>query len=425
MADPDQAPITRMREFWVLVGYAALLGAITGLIAYVFIAIVDWATDLLWPETTEYGFLEGEPWWILLMGAAGLTVGILRRLLRVHAVIPGLFEEIDERRVEPRYVPRRVLVSFVSLIGGASVGPEAALASMGGGLGTLVSNRFGLAPQMSATNTLSGMAGAFGGFFAAPMLSAILVVEASAEGGRERFVVRAATTLIASSAGFAVYFALAQTTFVDVYEVPPYPLELWHFLVAVPLGVLAALIAGLFGLTVGVVRRITARFRQQREVLATIGGLALGVIAVAFPLTRFSGAGELGVLLDHAPQLGAGLLIAIALAKIVAVALSFGTGFYGGPIFPLIFIGGATGLAIHALIPGIPEGLAVIVFFAAVPGAAASIPFTLTFLAALTLTIASPVEAAPAAIGTAVSYAIFTGYLDRRPRATSSSDPGD
>ena len=136
MAEQGSPPITRTREFWELVGYEALLGLLTGLMAYVFIALVDWATESLWPETTEYVFFSGEPWWILLMGGAGLLVGLVRRLLDVQPVIPGLFEEVDERRIEPRFVPRRVLVSFISLVGGASVGPEAALGSMGGGLGT-------------------------------------------------------------------------------------------------------------------------------------------------------------------------------------------------------------------------------------------------------------------------------------------------
>jgi hypothetical protein len=75
------------------------------------------------------------------------------------------------------------------------------------------------------------------------------------------------------------------------------------------------------------------------------------------------------------------------------------------------------------MFPGIPEGLAVVVMFAAVPGAGASIPFTLTFLAALTLTLSSPAEAAPAALAAAISYGLFTGFIDRRPRAGAAPDP--
>jgi len=63
-----------------------------GLVAYVFLAIVDWATDVLWTDTDSYGWFAGEPWWILLMGGAGLTIGIIRRVLRVQPDIPGLFD---------------------------------------------------------------------------------------------------------------------------------------------------------------------------------------------------------------------------------------------------------------------------------------------------------------------------------------------
>jgi H+/Cl- antiporter ClcA len=245
----------------------------------------------------------------------------------------------------------------------------------------------------------------------------------SYRGGRSRYITTAVPTLVASTAGFAVYFAFAGASFISVYQVPPFDLELWHFLLAIPLGVVAAGIAGLLGATIGAVHRASARFRSRPEILGVVGGIALGLLAVAFPLTRFSGAGELATLLNEAPQLAAGFLIAILLAKILAVALSFGTGFYGGPIFPMIFIGGASGVAIHALFPGIPEGLAVVVMFAAVPGAGASIPFTLTFLAALTVTLGSPIDAAPAALAAAISYALFSGFLDRKPRTATPPDP--
>ena len=92
MADPEPVPITRTREFWSLVGYAAVFGTVMGLVAYVFLAIVEWATDVLWTDTDSYGWFAGEPWWILLMGGAGLTIGIIRRVLRVQPDIPGLFD---------------------------------------------------------------------------------------------------------------------------------------------------------------------------------------------------------------------------------------------------------------------------------------------------------------------------------------------
>jgi hypothetical protein len=60
--------------------------------------------------------------------------------------------------------------------------------------------------------------------------------------------------------------------------------------------------------------------------------------------------------------------------------------------------------------------------FAAVPGAGASIPFMLTFLASLTPTLSSPVEATPAALATAISYGFFTGFLARMPQGENPPD---
>jgi H+/Cl- antiporter ClcA len=410
-----QTPVTRTPEFWQLLGWAAALGTFMGLVAVAFLALIDLGIELIWPDATPSGLFSGKWWFIPLIGAFGLVVGLLRRALRVEPVIPGLFEEIQERRVEPRVVFGRVAVAFVSLISGASVGPEAPLATMGGGAGTWVSERWQLSTEMREANVLSGMAGAFGGFFAAPIISALLVVEASTPSGTRRYVMTALPGLTAATMGFSVFYLLSGGTLLDIYQVPPYDFSLANFLIAIPLGVLGALISALLGLTMGVVHISTARFRPRPILLATLGGVAIGAIAWAVPLSLFSGTTQLATALEKAPELGAFLLVILVVAKIVAMALSFGTGFYGGPIFPMIFIGGVAGAAVHAVIPGIPEGLAVACLFAAVPGSGAPIPYTMVLLAGLGLTLSSPVEAAPAAIATVVAYSIYTGFLDRRP----------
>jgi H+/Cl- antiporter ClcA len=411
----QEVPVTRTPEFWQLLGWAAGLGAFMGLVAVAFLALIDFGIELIWPDDTPTGLFSGEWWFIPLIGAFGLVVGLLRRALNVEPVIPGLFEEIKELRVEPRLVFGRVAVAFVSLISGASVGPEAPLATIGGGAATWISERRKLSEEMRGVNVLSGMAGAFGGFFAAPIISAMLVVEASTPSGPRRYAITALPGLTAAITGFAVFYLISGGTLLDIYQVPPFEFSLPNFLIAIPLGVLGALVAGLFGITMGIVHKSTARFRTSPIMLATLGGLAIGAIAWAMPLTLFSGTTQLATALDHAPEFTAALLFLLVVGKILATALSFGTGFYGGPIFPLIFVGGVTGAAVHALIPGIPEGLAVVCLFAAVPGAGAAIPYTLVLLAALGVSLGSPVEAAPAALATVIAYSIYKGFLDRRP----------
>ena len=60
-------------------------------------------------------------------------------------------------------------VSAVSLIGGASLGPEKALGTMGGGAGSWMARRRGLGEEDSQVNTLAGL-----GVLAAGVQSAIL-----------------------------------------------------------------------------------------------------------------------------------------------------------------------------------------------------------------------------------------------------------
>lgn len=412
--DP-QVPVTRTSEYWQLLGWAVLLGAFMGLVAVVFLAAIDLGIELIWPEATPTGLFSGEWWFIPLIGSFGVAVGLLRRVLKVEPVIPGLFEEIEERRVEPSKVLGRVAVAFVSLMSGASVGPEAPLATMGGGAATWVSERQQLPTEMRETNVLSGMAGAFGGFFAAPIISALLVVEASTPSGTRRYAITALPGLLAATTGFAVFYLLSGGTLLDIYHVPPFDFSLSNFLIAIPLGALGAGVAALLGISMGVVHRATARFRTRPILLAALGGLAIGGIAWAMPLTMFSGTTQLVTALDKAPELGAALLVLLVIGKIAAMSLSFGTGFYGGPIFPMIFIGGVSGAAVHAIIPGIPEGLAVACLFAAVPGSGAPIPYTMVLLAGLGLTLNSPVDAAPAAVATVVAYSLYTAFLDHRP----------
>ncbi len=423
MSQPVQeVPVTRTPEFWQLLGWAAGLGAFMGLVAVAFLALIDLGIELIWPDDTPTGLFSGEWWFIPLIGVFGLLVGLLRRVLHVEPLIPGLFDEIKELRVEPRLVFGRVAVAFVSLISGASVGPEAPLATIGGGVATWASERRKLSAEMRGVNVLSGMAGAFGGFFAAPIISALLVVEASTPSGPRRYAITALPGLTAAITGFTVFYLLSGGTLLDIYQVPPFEFSLPNFLIAIPLGVLGALVAGLFGITMGIVHKSTTRFRASPLLLGTLGGLAIGAIAWAMPLTLFSGTTQLATALDHAPEFTAALLFLLVIGKILATALSFGTGFYGGPIFPLIFVGGVTGAAVHALIPGIPEGLAVVCLFAAVPGAGAAIPYTLVLLAALGVSLNSPVEAAPAALATVIAYSIYKGFLDRRPRPIHPED---
>jgi H+/Cl- antiporter ClcA len=214
--------------------------------------------------------------------------------------------------------------------------------------------------------------------------------------------------LVAATAGFVVFFAVVGDTFLGVFALPSYDVQLWHLGLAVIFGIVAAALSWLLGFTVYMIRRWMLPLVTNQIVRATLGGVALGAIAVVLPLTLASGKGQLSVAIAQVETLGALLLVAVVLGKIVAVAISLTSGFIGGPVMPTLFIGGSAGLAIHAFFPDIPIAMAFSTMLVAVPGVSIGAPYSMMFLAALTVGIGA-VETLPAAIGVLTAYLLTSG----------------
>ena len=151
------------------------------------------------------GWFGGRWWWIAVTAAAGVVVGLLRRVTRLPEHTPGLIADLQEGRVEPRLVPGIVAVSAVSLIGGASLGPEKALGSIGGGAGSWVSRRRRLGAEDSQVNTLAGFGGAYGGLFSSTVIVVMMIMEVARPGGR-RFTKALVGAVVASSVSFGYLF---------------------------------------------------------------------------------------------------------------------------------------------------------------------------------------------------------------------------
>src|SRR3954464_7629727 len=223
-------------------GYAALFGVVLAFASLAFLGLASGGTNLWFTLPRNPGWLDGSLWWVAVTAAAGVLVGVLRRLFHLPARMPGAVQELEEQRVEPSTVFQAVAVSAVSLAGGASLGPEDALGRLGGGLGTWVSEREKLDESTRATNTLTGISGAYGGMLSSPLLASILTLEL-ARPRTERLRETLFAGLLSATVAFAVYFPIAGSTFVGLYELPSFSYEDWQLLAAVPLGLVAAALA--------------------------------------------------------------------------------------------------------------------------------------------------------------------------------------
>jgi H+/Cl- antiporter ClcA len=420
-SEPVFVPLTKSPGFWVIVRYAALFGVVLAFAALAFLGLLKGGTKLWFTLPKDPGWFDGSLWWVAVTAGAGVLVGVLRRVLQVPARLPGTLAEIKAARVDPATAPAAVLVSLVSLVGGASLGPEDSLGKMGGGLGTWVSERHKLGEDVQATNALSGMAAAYGGLLASPVLTTIFILEAGRQKAR-RFADALVACLLSSSVAFAIYFAIAGSTFVGIFAVPAYKYKDWQLLAAIPLGLAAGALALIMLIAIGVMTKLAAPLAKRPILRATIGGVIFGLVGVALPLTLFTGTAELPTVIDDGATLGAGLLIAVVFAKMLMFGLCEATGFIGGPILVSLFIGGTAGTAAHVLIPGLPEGLAFTTMFAALPGALIAAPFSVIVLAALTTQVGT-LQTAPIAIAVLTAYLAVSGTGTLRALANRGSKP--
>jgi H+/Cl- antiporter ClcA len=413
-------PFTETPEFWVLMAYAVALGVFGAFTSLAFLGVIGGGNN--WFSSSDFGWFGGNWWWVAVTAAAGVAVGLLHRLTGLPGQTPGLIADLQKEYVETRSVPGIVAVSAVSLIGGASLGPEKALGAIGGGAAGWSSKRRGLGDEDRAVNTLVGFAGAYGGMFSAVVVVVMLIVEVARPGG-VRLAKAVAGMIVSSSISFGIYFAIAGSLFLDAYQVPAYEYEDWQLAAGVGFGLLAAVIVTLLAVLTKLAMGLFGRVNQP-IVRATIGGALFGLVGVVLPLTMFTGSDQLTSVISDAGTLGVALLVALVIAKIVAFAVCQASGFVGGPIFPALFIGGTAGVAFHEAFSSVPLGLAFTCLFAAVPGGVVAAPFSMVLLAAFMTQVGS-LQTAPILIAVVTSFLVMEGVKYAIVRRKQEATPAE
>jgi H+/Cl- antiporter ClcA len=202
----------------------------------------------------------------------------------------------------------------------------------------------------------SGMIGAM---FGTPVAAALVLSETPGDAHAPLWD-RLFAPLVAAGAGALTTDLLSHGSFSFSVPVQPYPGPQLVDLLTGTIITSAAALIGLGGVYAfrgahPIIHRIT-----NPVLMLTIGGALLGVLGVVGgPVTLFKGLDQMKQLTqDAAAYTPAGLAL-VALVKVVAMVIAATSGFRGGRIFPSVFIGVAIGLFASALVPAIPQSLAV------------------------------------------------------------------
>jgi H+/Cl- antiporter ClcA len=207
-------------------------------------------------------------------------------------------------------------------------------------------------------------------------------------------------SLVSSSFATIAFVLLSGSFFGVLYRFPDYQPLLRDLLLAVPLGLIGALAGAIFMVAFKQLREWMQPLSKHLIVRGLIGGLGLGLAGAVLPLTLFSGEAETAEIIYRATELGAGMLIVLALVKLVITSLCLATGFKGGYIFPTLFAGAALGMALHLIFPQIPEAVAVAATLAGALVATMKAPiFSALFVMVLVQHETSPVVAIAVIVG--------------------------
>ncbi len=288
--------------------------------------------------------VAGLAWWHVLLAPAlgGLLIGLYVRFLMPGGRPQGVADVIEANALRAGRVSGRAglgaaLVSAASIGSGASVGREGPAVHLGATIASYIGRRFRLARSQSRTLLGCGVAAAVAASFNAPVAGVFFALEVVIG----HYALTAfAPIVIASVAGTIV----SRTYFGDIpaFTVPPHEIASFlEFGAFALLGVVAAGAAITFMRLVPVMQSLAERTRLPGWIRPAVGGLAVGALAIFFPELLGVGYEAMDNALNEHYVLGA--LIALALLKMLATAISLGFGFGGGIFSPSLFIGAMVG----------------------------------------------------------------------------------
>jgi CIC family chloride channel protein len=354
-----------------LISLSVLAGIAAGIAASILAAALHLGTGAVIGRFIELGgadVLQLDVAILLLPALGGLLSGLTVQWLAKLPVQQGTDQMVLAFHRHDGVLPLRgPAVRAAAAVGvisfGGSAGPEGPIAGLGAAIGSTVGGLLRLTPRERRSLLISGCAAGVGAIFHCPLGGALFATSVLYR--RPEFEGSALVpAFVASAVGFATFATLSGSgsylfpgahslTLESAFELPVY----------VALGLACGAAAALFGASY---RRVEAFFAARERVplwlRPALGGLVTGALACLLPQVMdgeyrmiqnalsgslFAGTEGAGGALGWAA-----LLAAIVVAKCVATSFTVGSGGAGGVLGPSLFLGGAVGASLGALLQG-------------------------------------------------------------------------
>lgn len=353
-------PAGRPREAVSVILTAAVVGALSGLAAVAFDVSVRLTGETLASLPQLLGPYLGAAAILLAPALGGLLVApiVVRYSPESRGSgIPAVMFAVSNLG---GHVPRRLafwrpLASVLSIGSGGSLGTEGPVVQLSAAVSSIIATPLKLNDERRRTLVAVAAAGGIAATFNTPIAGVLFAVEVILGEVKARYF---SSIVIGAVTATAVSRAMLGDA--PAFPVPDYslasPLELPLFLV---LGLVCAFASLLFTRVFVGAENLFGRLKLPPLLRPAVGGLAVGLIALAVPRVLGRGYETIGELLqgNAAPT---ALLLVWVVAKLLASGASFGSWGSGGIFAPVLFIGAGVGAAFGQLMaPLFPElGLA-------------------------------------------------------------------
>jgi CIC family chloride channel protein len=282
----------------------------------------------------------------------------------------------------------KAVASALTIGSGGVAGREGPTAQISVGLGTILARWGGLRGQERRSLLLASMAAGLAAMFRAPLGMAIFSVEIlySEMVFESEALIYTVIAAVSAHAFYGFFHGWSK-----LFDVPPQLSveEPTVFLAFALLGVLAGLLGAVLPGLLYRVRDLFHRLPGPPHVRPAIGGLLLGLVAIAVP--EILGTGYGWIELAMIGKLSLTTILLLLVLKAPAMALTIGSGGSGGVFGPTVTIGAMLGAAVGTVLNmvgpphEVPVAAFVVVGMAAVFAGAARTPIsTLIMVAEMT-----------------------------------------
>ena len=154
------------------------------------------------------------------------------------------------------------------------------------------------------------------------------------------------------------------------------------------------------------------------------GGSVIALAAIVSPYLLFSGQSQVPTVTENAARLERSVLLGLGLAKVALSIWSMSTAYFGGPLFPLMFTGLCFGLALNLVVPGIPQGVAVMALMVGLLVAATVSPMSMTVFLVI---VSNPALASVIAVAAVAAFIVRQAIAPTLPgvyRQTVAAERG-